>query len=475
MGVTSEVHYQIVSRNYQTFFLEREEEGRHLPHYLKKECQRFLSCGILSQGFIRLHCYHCNSEKLVAFSCKGRTLCPRCGGRRMSDTAAHLVDHIFKEVPVRQWVLSFPFRLRYLMAYDSKIQSLVLEITVRAISSYYRQKAKRLGIISPKTGAVTIIQRFGGSVNLNPHFHMLFMDGVMKMGEFTSIHIQDEDVHFLCHRLKTRIIRSLQKRGHWKEELDENFELDQEKLGVNQLMGGSLQNRLSFGNHKGQKPAQIGKVLERTWAEPQGPCLSYLEGFSLHANVKIGKKNREGLERLARYVARPAYAKDRVERGESGQILWRLKNPWKDGTTHLKFSEEEFLERLISLIPPPRINLIRYHGVFSPRHAERSLSINKKKSKRLTLRETERIEYRTPWAELLKRVFKSEVLQCEKCKNKYEYVCEITNPHIIKKMLTHLGFAIEIVAPSPPRAPPLAYANQWHDEDQRHHQEFFMN
>ena len=135
----------------------------------------------------------------------------------MSDTAAHLVDHIFKEVPVRQWVLSFPFRLRYLMAYDPKIQSHVLEISIRAISSYYKQKAKRLGVSSPKTGAVTVIQRFGSAANLNPHLHMLFMDGVMVLGEFTPIAIDDEDVHFLCQRLKTRIIRVLQKRGSWDE------------------------------------------------------------------------------------------------------------------------------------------------------------------------------------------------------------------------------------------------------------------
>lgn len=384
----------------------------------------------------------------------------------MNDTAAHLVDHVFKEVAVRQWVLSFPFKLRYLMAYDSKIQSKVLEITIRAISGFYKQKAKRDGIKSAQTGVVTVIQRFGGSVNLNPHFHMLFMDGVIKMGEFTPINIKDQDVHFLCRRLKTRIIRTLKKRGYWKEVPDENFDIDQEELGVNQMMGGSIQNRASFGPRAGQRPPQVGKTHHSTWSAPTGKCMSYLDGLSLHAGVKIGHKNREGLERLARYVSRPAYAKDRVELGNDGEVFWRLKTPWRDGTTHLKFSEEEFLERLISLIPPPRINLIRYHGVFSPRHAERSISILKKKSKRPTLRDTERIEYRTPWAVLLKRVFKSDVLQCKTCKNKYEYVCEVTNPYIIKKMLNHLGLELEKVDPSPPRAPPrLAQGHQWQGDD----------
>jgi len=373
----------------------------------------------------------------------------------MSDTAAHLVDHVFKEVAVRQWVLSFPFPLRYLMAYDSKIQSKVLEITIRAISSFYKQSAKKKGVAFPKTGAVTVIQRFGGSVNLNPHFHMLFMDGVMNAGEFTAVNIHDEDVHFLCLRLKTRIIRALQKMGHWREAPDENFDIDPEKLGANQMMGGSIQNRVSFGPRQGQRPIQVGKVEEGVWSAPTGKCMSYQDGFSLHANVKIGHKNREGLERLARYVARPAYSKERVEQVKEGEILWRLKTPWRDGTTHLKFSEEEFLERLISLIPPPRINMIRYHGVFAPRHAQRSVSIPSKKSKRPTLRDTERLEYRTPWAVLLKRVFKSDVLQCQTCKNKYEYVCEVTSPHVIRKLLNHLGFEWEDVNPSPPRAPPV--------------------
>lgn len=290
MGVTSSVHYQIIARNYQKFFHSREEEGRPLPNHLKKECERFLSCGILSQGFIRLHCYHCNSEKLVAFSCKGRTICPSCGGRRMCDTAAHLVDYIFKKIPVRQWVLSFPFPLRFLMAYNPRVQSLVLETTIRSISSFYKQKAKRLGIKEGQTGAVTVLQRFGGAINLNPHFHMLFMDGVMKGGDFAAIEVTDHDVTFVCERLKTRIMRVLEKRGYIGDEDMLNFEIPPEALGVNQLMGGSIQNRISFGERQGQRPNQLGKFKESVWIEPSGRRLSYNSGFSLHANVKIGKK-----------------------------------------------------------------------------------------------------------------------------------------------------------------------------------------
>jgi hypothetical protein len=72
-----------------------------------------LECGILAQGFARVRCGGCGHDFLIAFSCKGRSVCPSCNTRRMAETAAHLVDQVFPQVPVRQWVLSLPKRLRY--------------------------------------------------------------------------------------------------------------------------------------------------------------------------------------------------------------------------------------------------------------------------------------------------------------------------------------------------------------------------
>ena len=63
-----------------------------------------------------MHCSKCGKDELVAFSCKGRGFCPSCCGRRMADTALHLADEVLPEVPIRQWVLSFPYRVRFLLA-----------------------------------------------------------------------------------------------------------------------------------------------------------------------------------------------------------------------------------------------------------------------------------------------------------------------------------------------------------------------
>jgi ribosomal protein S27E len=100
-------------------------------------------------GFLRVACEGCSHEKLVAFSCKRRGFCPSCGGRRMAETAAFLMDEVFPRVPIRQWVLSFPFPLRYLMASNSRVQSAILAITLRVITGLRTCSGRLHGGIHP--------------------------------------------------------------------------------------------------------------------------------------------------------------------------------------------------------------------------------------------------------------------------------------------------------------------------------------
>ena len=131
------VLYQLVQEHVETFFAQVEAEtGAGLPDFVKEEFEAFLECGILAQGFLRLRCEDCAHEKLVAFSCKRRGFCPSCGSRRMTETAAHLVEHVIPRVPVRQWVLSFPIPLRLLLAAHPHLLSPVLQVVNRAISTF---------------------------------------------------------------------------------------------------------------------------------------------------------------------------------------------------------------------------------------------------------------------------------------------------------------------------------------------------
>lgn len=104
--------YQIVQQELETFLAGSSAREQPVPRFVARELRGFLRCAILASGFVRVHCDGCGLDRGVAFSCKGRGFCPSCGGRRMADTAAHLVDRLLPEVPVRQWVLSLPFALR---------------------------------------------------------------------------------------------------------------------------------------------------------------------------------------------------------------------------------------------------------------------------------------------------------------------------------------------------------------------------
>ena len=89
--------------------VEAGDRGGRLPAFVQDEFEAYLGCGLLSRGCLHVRCEQCGDEMVVAFSCKGR-FCPSCGGRRMTELAAHLVDGVFPDVPVRQWVLSLPWR-----------------------------------------------------------------------------------------------------------------------------------------------------------------------------------------------------------------------------------------------------------------------------------------------------------------------------------------------------------------------------
>jgi hypothetical protein len=86
----------------------------------------------------------------------------------MADTAAHLVDRVLPVVPVRQWVLTLPYPLRYRCAYDRVLASEVLRAFVRSLFGELRRRIrKHWGARAEQCGAVTFIQRFGSALNLN--------------------------------------------------------------------------------------------------------------------------------------------------------------------------------------------------------------------------------------------------------------------------------------------------------------------
>jgi Transposase zinc-binding domain len=141
------VLYKTIQAHLETFLSHAAEvhDGIGVPRFVEKELRAFLKCGVLAHGFCRFKCADCSHERLIALSCKGRGFCASCGGKRMTDIAAHLVDHIIPAVPVRQFVLSLPHWLRYRLAYDHDRYSGARDLHSRAarLLSQARQDPRR--------------------------------------------------------------------------------------------------------------------------------------------------------------------------------------------------------------------------------------------------------------------------------------------------------------------------------------------
>ena len=170
------VLHRVLSAHLEMFLSEvRSEGGRGLPRYVERELRDYLKCGIPAHGFLHARCKDCGKEMVVAFSCKRRGVCPSCAARRMCSTAAHLVDHVLPDVPVRQWVLSVPWELRLLLARRADAFGALIRLFAREVTDWQRAVVDNA---QARGGGITFPQRFGGSLNLNTHVHAVFPDGV---------------------------------------------------------------------------------------------------------------------------------------------------------------------------------------------------------------------------------------------------------------------------------------------------------
>jgi len=463
--------YQLVEEFYPAFRVQWAAEGRVLPDYVQREFEDYLKCGRLESGFLRVRCGTCHAERLVAFSCKRRGFCPSCGARRMAESAALLVDDVFPLQPVRQWVLSFPYPLRFLFASHPAVMGRVLGIVYRTIATHLIKKAGFTKKVA-HTGAVTLIQCFGGSLNLNVHFHMLFLDGVYVEGrdgplrrfQWVKAPTSDELTR-LSHTIARRVGRFLQRQGLLESDAENRYvsadAVDDESMA--HLQGHSITYRIAVGPYQGRKVFTLRTLPA---CDPDDPgTVGKTAGFSLHAGVAAKALERDKLERLCRYITRPAVSEKRLSLTAHGKVRYELKTPYRDGTTHVIFEPLDFIARLAALVPKPRVNLTRFHGVFAPNSAHRSQVTPARRGRGNTHKAPAEEEQTTPgerhaamsWAQRLKRVFNIDIQTCSACGGAVKVIACIQDPAVIDKILTHLKEKVVPVAADPlpqSRAPP---------------------
>jgi hypothetical protein len=219
----------------------------------------------------------------------------------MADTAAHLVDRVFPEVPVRQWVLSVPFALRYRLAYDSSLVRDVLQIFVRAVFASIRRRA---GIPASnrkaRCGAVTFIQRFSDALNLDPHLHTLALDGIYiegGKGELVFRRIpppSDAEVARVADRVHRRVAKLMERRGLGPQGDPEQADtLRQDEPLLAELYSASVLGRIATGPGAGRRIARVGDAVDvNDAATPSGRCCAAVAGYSVHAGVCVPAHDR---------------------------------------------------------------------------------------------------------------------------------------------------------------------------------------
>jgi hypothetical protein len=491
-----DVLYRVLQEHVATFLQGTEsDDSAGLPRHVRREFYGYLDCGILARGAARVACATCKDDILVAFSCRGRGFCPSCGARRMSDTAAHLVDRVLPHVPIRQWVLSLPFRVRFLCARDAALLRDVLRIFLREVFRCVRRLLRRAGVRGARCGSVTAIQRFGGNLGLNVHLHALVLDGAFARDASDALvfhelsGLRQADIARVAARTSSRVTALLARRGLGADNAADGGAQAPDLLAT--LCAASVSERIALGPKAGWRITHVGAGgphLAPVRVPPsEGTLLAEADGFNVHAGVFVPAYARGALERLCRYILRPPLARDRLTLGKDGRVFWELKRPYDDGTTHLAFEPLVFLERLAALVPPPRSHLVLYHGVLSshaswrgeilprfevavPAHAhdghdDRSGSLTTEPPSFATQSSDARSDDDAPdtpevrarrlrWAQLLQRVFGLDVLKCSRCGGRREVLSFILRPAELKRICAHLGYPTEAPPIAPARAPP---------------------
>jgi hypothetical protein len=243
-----------------------------------------------------------------------------------------------------------------------------------------------------------------------------------------------------------RVERYLEGRG-WLARAAKNSYLIGDSLEsglMDQLIGSSITYRISVGPQQGRKVFTLQTLPAGDGLVDDG--VGKVAGFSLHAAVAARADQRKKLERLCRYISRPAVSKQRLSVTPNGNVRYRLKTPYRDGTTHVIFEPLDFIARPAALVPKPRVNLTRFHGVFAPNSRYRARVTPVKRGKGSPCRSTQDSQQPTPterrasmsWVQRLKRVFNIDIETCQDCGGAVRIIACIEDPAVIEKILAYL-------------------------------------
>jgi hypothetical protein len=222
----------------------------------------------------------------------------------MCTTAANLVERVLPEVDLRQWVLTFPFAWRSRLGQDGALLGTLTRLFVRTVHAFYAQRAAAIGVSGAKTGAVTVVQRTSSDLRLNPHLHVVFLDG--------TYHAQGRELAWKdLGRLETRGVGEVPERVVHR--IDKHL-----------CRHGLLASTDPDAEHEGTEDSLAASAVSGQ-VPPAGP--QWLRGLS------------QPMAALVRITLKRAYA---------------------DGTVAVEMDPLSLLCRLATSVPPPRFHTVKY-------------------------------------------------------------------------------------------------------------------
>ena len=267
----------------------------------------------------------------------------------------------------------------------------------------------------------------------------------------------DTDIAAVLQKISRRVIRKLRSLGYLEAGGDAAVATGYDPLvedapELARTLAASVQQRIAFGERAGQKVRRIGSGFGYEGEVPRltGPQCASVQGFSLHAHTHIPAHRRDQLECLIRYTARGAVSLERLQAEANGELLSTFTHPWSDGTTGIRLSPLELLEKLAALVPLPHVHLVRYGGCLAPHSHLRGAIRPTLRQQGLDGAETHPGTPYWPWARLLGRVFGLDMATCPFCRRgSLRIIAVITQESVITRILRHL----QLASVPPPIAP----------------------
>jgi len=411
-------HYPCVQDHFE--MLEQVWPERFEKHfgfwrpYLKEVMVRYLECGDFHNGFARIRCDACGTERALAFSCKRRYVCPSCHQKRVVEFGEWLCSHVLKAVPHRHFVLSVPKILRRFFLRDRKLLVNLSRCAWEALKAFLQA-----AVPEPDScpGAVITTMTFGDFPDrFHPHLHVLAPDGAFYgKGLFRvapKFHLKELEKIF-----RYKVLKMLRAKGKITEELI--------------------------------------RIMDR-WRH---------SGFNVYCGPRIHPREKKAMENLAAYLIRSSFSQQRMEYlPEEAKVRYESKNGKDKKTYHAL----EWLAAMGTHVPDRGQQCVRYYGFLS--NSARGRRRKKEEHDPIpTVLEPEisSEQFRKNWARLVQKVYEVDPLICPKCASEMRIVSFIQDPLVIRRILEHLGLWLANARPIPkahsppvPNSPPDGFFSQ---------------